>query len=73
MCDTIQSAVIHSSTATQWDLAGAAGAGGELWGGVPYQAHPALWDAAHPQYQPELFGFGPDFWAGQRSSAGASR
>merc|ERR1719350_1347307 len=34
-----------------------------------YQAHP-LWEAAHhgsvhaSQYQPELFGFGPEFWGG---------
>ena len=48
MCDGIQSAVIHSSTAgAQWDLGGG---GGELWapGGVPYQPHP-LWDSAHAQ------------------------
>jgi len=77
MCD-IQSSVIHSSTApplhqqeltpgSLWDLA----ASSELaWGGMPnYQGHP-LWEAAHhgtvhpAQYQPELFGFGPEFWGG---------
>ena len=67
MCDGIQSAVIHSSTA-QWDLGG-----GELWpAGIPYQPHP-IWDSTHPQYQPEIFGFGPDFWATQRGSTSSSR
>ncbi|XP_023328450.1 protein Fer3 [Eurytemora carolleeae] len=67
MCDGIQSAVIHSST-TQWDLGG-----GELWpAGIPYQPHP-IWDSTHPQYQPEIFGFGPDFWATQRGSTSSSR
>ena len=82
MCD-IQSSVIHSSTASLhphqeltpgslWDLASS-----ELsWGAMPgYQAHP-LWEAgashaAHPaQYQPELFGFGAEFWGGGGGKGG---
>jgi len=79
MCD-IQSSVIHSSTTPHltpsslsqdltpgslWELASS-----ELaWGGMPYQPHP-LWDGPHgphpAQYQPELFGFGPEFWPGPR-------
>ena len=85
MCD-IQSSVIHSSTTphltpsslTQdltpgslWELASS-----ELaWSGMPYQPHP-LWDGPpgpHPaQYQPELFGFGGEFWPGP-SPVGNSR
>jgi hypothetical protein len=69
MCDGIQSAVIHSSTA-QWELGG-----GEVWGAVPpppYQPHHPLWEAQHAQtqYQPDLFGFGAEFWARQAPSAG---
>jgi hypothetical protein len=69
MCDGIQSAVIHSSTA-QWELGG----GGEVWVPPAYQGahHPttALWEAqhAHHQYQPDLFGFGPEFWARQAAA-----
>ena len=78
MCD-IQSSVIHSSTApplhpqeltpgSLWDLA----ASSELaWTtGMPNYQGNALWEAAHhgtvhpAQYQPELFGFGPEFWGG---------
>jgi hypothetical protein len=53
-----------------WDLASS-----ELaWGAMPnYQAHP-LWEAAashHPaQYQPDIFGFGPDFWGGGSGKGG---
>ena len=77
MCDSIQSAVIHSSTAG-WELA----ASQDLWAtgaaAVPYQPHP-LWTAttdaaAHTQYQPELFSFGPEFWAAnQRTVNTATR
>eukprot|EP00090_Calanus_glacialis_P017874 TRINITY_DN27736_c0_g1_i1.p1 TRINITY_DN27736_c0_g1~~TRINITY_DN27736_c0_g1_i1.p1 ORF type:complete len:224 (-),score=65.09 TRINITY_DN27736_c0_g1_i1:156-827(-) len=86
MCD-IQSSVIHSSTTPHltpsslsqdpltpgslWELASS-----ELaWSGMPYQPHP-LWDGPHgphpAQYQPELFGFGAEFWPGPRSG-GLSR
>ena len=71
MCDGIQSAVIHSSTA-QWEVGGS-----EVWGGPvpppPYQPHHPLWEqhAQQAQYQPDLFGFGAEFWARQAApSAG---
>ena len=64
-----------------WDLASSELAWSAAAGvpAAPYQPHP-LWAAGasdasppgHPgQYQPELFGFGGDFWSGARS--GASR
>jgi len=85
MCD-IQSSVIHSSTTPHltpsslsqdltpgslWELASS-----ELaWSGMAYQPH-HLWDPSHgphpAQYQPELFGFGGEFWPGPRPGGSRS-
>jgi len=85
MCDSIQSAVIHSSTPSQWDLAAAAAATQPSSAAAAAgAASEALWAAAgvvpgyspgHPalwesgQYQPDIFSFSSEFWANQRSVA----